>query len=140
MAPPLAFSTESRLSGHPVKNANSIGLRASKRARQQDYNNISEVSGSDVTNLDSDQDEIPFGEWEGEVVEEVFSDGVIKFKVAWVPTLEPAANLSAKMKTAWEMKKIERKSAVSDNRELFMVSGRSEQSGIKRRPDRPRKR
>jgi hypothetical protein len=44
-------------------------------------------------------------EWEGEVVEEVFEEGILKFKVRWVPTLEPEENLSAEMRKAWEEKK-----------------------------------
>lgn len=44
-------------------------------------------------------------EWEGEVVEEVLDGGLLKFRVAWVPTLEPEENLSAEMRKAWEEKK-----------------------------------
>jgi hypothetical protein len=44
-------------------------------------------------------------EWEGEVVEEVVDGGTTKFKVAWVPTLEPAENLGVEMRKAWEEKK-----------------------------------
>lgn len=49
---------------------------------------------------------LPLGEgWEGEVVDEILDEGVVKFEVAWAPTLEPGDNLSAEMRGAWESKK-----------------------------------
>lgn len=32
---------------------------------------------------------IPLGEWEGEIVEEVVHNGILKYMIVWVPTLEP---------------------------------------------------
>ena len=45
------------------------------------------------------------GEWEGEIREEVVVNGIVKYLIAWVPTLEPKENVSPEMMEEWEAKK-----------------------------------
>ena len=66
-------------------------------------------------------------EWDGEVVGEVFDRGILKYRVAWEPTLEPEENLGAEMKKVWEEKKAK------------SVLNRQERRGIRKRSGRPRK-
>jgi hypothetical protein len=51
-------------------------------------------------------DDIPHGEWEGEIVKEVIDDEVtLRYLIVWMPTLEPRENVSPKMRDAWKAKK-----------------------------------
>lgn len=76
-------------------------------------------------------------EWEGEVVEEVLDQGILKFRVAWVPTLEPGENLSIEMRAAWEKKKAESKA--NRQRNGGKIQSKVESSGIRKRRGQPRK-
>ena len=59
-----------------------------------------EVAGSDMAD-----DDTPLGEWECEIVEEVIDEDILKYMVAWVPTLKPGDTLSLALKEVWEAKK-----------------------------------
>jgi len=50
-------------------------------------------------------DDLPPGEWGGEIVEEVVNKGILKYMIAWVPTLEPEENVSLELKEVWKAKK-----------------------------------
>ncbi len=58
-----------------------------------------------VADLGMADDDIPPGEWEGEIVEEVIDKGVWKYRIVWAPTLEPVGNAGPEMKEVWEAKK-----------------------------------
>lgn len=75
-------------------------------------------------------------EWEGEVVEEVLDQGILKFKVAWVPTLEPAENLSAEMRAAWEKRKTE---SGTNRRRTLAKTQPGESGAIRKRSGRSHK-
>jgi hypothetical protein len=85
------------MSSHFVKNRQNSTNTASTAQ-------IPPLPTSGVT-FDKSSYTLPLGEWEGEVVEEILDKGIVKFKVAWTPTLEPEDNLSAEMRSAWESKK-----------------------------------
>ncbi|KAK4149741.1 hypothetical protein C8A00DRAFT_37655 [Chaetomidium leptoderma] len=59
----------------------------------------------EAADLDMADGDLLSGEWEGEIVEEVIDNGILKYMIAWVPTLEPEENVGLKMKEVWEAKK-----------------------------------
>ena len=61
-------------------------------------------------------DDLQPGEWEGEIVEEVIDNGILKYMIAWLPTLEPEQNVGLKMKEVWEAKKAAMLAPRGDNK------------------------
>ena len=78
----------------------------------RELSNAPSSCGATATNyeaadLDMADDDLIPGEWEGEIVGEVIDKGItlLKYMIAWVPILEPEANVGLEMKKAWEAEK-----------------------------------
>ncbi|KAM7192757.1 hypothetical protein V8F33_008218 [Rhypophila sp. PSN 637] len=85
----------------------SIYIQASQQVGKHIQSSHTSIPSAKCANIGTEDKEslVLDDEWEGEVVGEVLDQGILKFKVAWVPTLEPAENLSVEMRAAWEKKK-----------------------------------
>ena len=54
----------------------------------------------EAADLDMADDDLLPGDWEGDIVREVIDKGILKYMIAWVPVLEPEANVGLEMKKA----------------------------------------
>lgn len=137
---PSSYESELTLTGGSVSSVISISVETSQdlgghRRGPNIANSAAENQGS--AEFGEHGQLLPSSdEWDGEVVEEVFDSGILKFRVAWEPTLEPEENLSAEMKKAWEDKKA--RSVFNSQQSADGVRSAGKTRGIQKR-GRPRK-